>query len=640
MPDNKKPFAVLVNRCKQFFSCLGTKAYAQIALITGLVFVACDYFFFSPAVLAVDQPGVTPARIPSPTQPLVSQESLEQRELQRSSAFAAPSSSTTTVRSFDGAGNNSLNQAWGRADTPMIRLTYSDYADGRKSPSGDRRPGAREISAMVVSNAALIPNQAGATDFVWQWGQFVDHDIDLTPTIEPIEVFDIAVPLGDPYFDPESTGTKKISLDRSLYARFSNLSRQQVNVITSFIDASNVYGSSSAQARELRTLDGTGKLKTSSGNLLPLDPYLGAEGPEFIAGDERANEQVALTAMHTLFVREHNHWANRFREENPDMSGGEIYLQARMMVGAEMQAITYQEFLPVLLGPDALSEYAGYQPTVNPSIANEFATAAYRFGHSMVSPQLMRLDESNEVIEIGNLMLRDAFFNPEVFVESGVEPLLRGLAFQLAQRVDVFVNEELCNFLFGQPGSDGFDLASLNIQRGRDHGLPSYNDVRRHLGLLAAEDFSDISSDVDVQERLSSVYTTVEDIDLWVGGLAEDHMPGALVGETVAVILKDQFERLRDGDRFWYESHLPEDLLAEIQQTKLSDIIRRNTDIADEIQDNVFLVSVAEEEEEEEETVPNNSSQQASRSGGGSVSLLFFPGLALVLLVSRMRRKR
>ena len=169
--------------------------------------------------------------------------------------------------------------------------------------------------------------------------------------------------------------------------------------------------------------------------------------------------------------------------------------------------------------------------------------------------------------------------------------MLRGLAYNVAQEIDVFVIDDLRNFLFGAPGSGGFDLPSLNIQRGRDHGLPSYNEARRRMGLKTVTSFAELSSNPEVQARLRSVYDSVEDIDLWVGGLAEDHVPGALVGETVHTVLKDQFERLRDGDRFWYQISVPRDLLKEVEKQTLATIIRRNSEIDREIQDDVFFVS-------------------------------------------------
>ena len=164
------------------------------------------------------------------------------------------------------------------------------------------------------------------------------------------------------------------------------------------------------------------------------------------------------------------------------------------------------------------------------------------------------------------------------------------------------VIDDVRNFLFvdteptGTPRLRGFDLASLNIHRGRDHGLPSYNDMREALGLDRKESFSDITKDPEVQRRLREAYGTNEDgtdktddMDIWVVGLAEDRYGESMLGELLHTIVARQFKVLRDGDRFWYQRTLSEDELKEI--TTLADIIRRNTDIiGDEISNNVFIV--------------------------------------------------
>jgi hypothetical protein len=131
-------------------------------------------------------------------------------------------------------------------------------------------------------------------------------------------------------------------------------------------------------------------------------------------------------------------------------------------------------------------------------------------------------------------------------------------------------------------------LASLNIQRGRDHGLPSYNDTRAYLGLARRNSFAEVTSDADMQARLAQAYDSVDDLDLWVGALAEDPVNGGHVGEVTFLILKAQFEALRDGDRFWYQRYFVPSERIEIERTRLSDIIRRNTDIGSEIRDDVF----------------------------------------------------
>lgn len=497
-------------------------------------------------------------------------------------------------RYIDGSGNHMIYFDLGAANTPLMRLGAEGYDDGMNAMAGATRPSAREVSNAVCADTQGAVNTLGASDFLWQWGQLLDHDLDLTETQEPAEPAPIPVPLGDPWFDPTGTGTQVIDVNRSIYHHgtgYAPYPRQQINQITHFIDASNVYGSDGVRAAALRTNDGTGRLQVSAGDLLPFNtaglPNGGGTGPElFLAGDIRANEQVGLAAIHTLFVREHNRLADEIAVLDPSLTGDEIYEEARRIVGALMQVITYREFLPALLGPNALTQYAGYFGTTNPAIANEFSAAIYRFGHSALSPTLLRLDANLAPIPEGNLPLRDAFFRPDRIVnEGGIEPLLRGLATQACSRVDTEVVDDVRNFLFGPPGAGGFDLPSLNIQRGRDHGLPSYNDTRQSVGLARKASFAEVSSDPNVQARLASVYVDVDEIDLWVGALAEDPFNGGHVGELAFHVIRRQFERLRDGDRHWYENTFSPSEIADLESTTLADVIRRNTTIGAEIGD-------------------------------------------------------
>lgn len=500
-----------------------------------------------------------------------------------------------TFRSIDGSGNNPADSDRGAANTPLLRTTTNAYADGVSAPAGADQKGPREISNLVVAQDHLIPNSRNVSDFLWQWGQFIDHDLDLTPSSEPLEEMDIPVPRGDPYFDPQGTGTQVIDFDRSLYEMIHGV-REQMNINTAYIDASQVYGSDDARARELRRLDGSGQLKTSAGNLLPYNlhafPNLPTDDASFfLAGDFRSNEQLGLTAMHTVFVREHNYWAQLFRQSQPYLNDEGIYQRARAIVAAEMQIITYRDFLPALLGKNPLAPYRGYRPQVNAGIANVFSGAAFRVGHTLLSPTLLRLDSHNR--SIGDISLADSFFNPAEIARTGIEPHLRGLAKQRPQEIDAYVVDPVRNFLFGQPGQGGFDLVSLNLQRGRDHGLPRYNEVRRNYGLKPYATFARMNPDPVIQQKLAAAYASPNDIDIWLGALAEKHMAGRMVSETTYTILKDQFERTRDGDRFWYQIYLPRPLVVLLEQQPLSAIIRRNTSIRGELQPDVFHVPSA-----------------------------------------------
>ena len=517
---------------------------------------------------------------------------------QRGNKETLQSPSDSTFRSIDGRGNNLANPLIGSAGIRLRRIVPAAYADDLSELAGPQRPSARAISNAVSAQSESVTNRVNASDFLWQWGQFIDHDIDLTDGTEPAEPANIAVPIGDPFFDPNATGAVEIPMNRSVYDSANGIDqpRQQLNEITAWIDGSNVYGSDSERADALRKLDGSGQLKTSDGELLPFNedglPNAGGNSSSlFLAGDVRANEQLGLTALHTLFVREHNRRAGLIAQRHPEFDGDTIYQRARRLVGAELQIITYREYLPLLLGPHALRPYDGYRPEVDGSIGNFFSSAAYRYGHSALSSQLLRLDADGAEIEAGHLALRDAFFVPHRLVtEGGIEPLLRGLANQRTQRIDLLVIDDVRNFLFGPPGAGGFDLVSLNIQRGRDHGLPNYNRVRQAFGLPPATTFSEINPEPVIAQKLASIYATPDDVDSWVGGLAEPHLPGAMVGRLIHTAVKQQFEALRDGDRFWYQQNLTPQELKAVEHLRLSDLIRLNSTIGDEIADDVFRV--------------------------------------------------
>lgn len=509
------------------------------------------------------------------------------------------------VSEISGLGNNPEHPEWGTPGQQFIRRTPNAYGNGISTPSGMDRPSARIISnALAAQGEVVTHDERNMSAYAYTWGQFIDHDLDITHSSSPAEPFRIQVPRGDERFDPQKTGSKTINLHRSIYDRSTGTDpknpRQQVNRITAFLDGSVLYGSDDERARALRTLS-QGKMKTSPGGLLPLNNQkyfpvpltnqnLARVVPDselFVAGDIRANENVELTAVHTLFVREHNFWAEKIAKEIPDLNDEQIYQYARAIVRAEIQVITYNEWLPTLMGKKCLKPYRGYKPTVNPGIANEFATAALRIGHTLLASDIEFFDNDGNPVREG-ISLKEAFFNPTTINEVGIDPLIKYLATTNASKVDTLVVDDIRNFLFGLPGAGGLDLASLNIQRGRDHGLPDYNTGRAAYKLPRVRDFSDITRDADLQAKLKDLYGSVDNIDMWVGGLAESHDKYTSVGPYFTRILLDQFTRLRDGDRFWYENIFYGKQLKALRKTKFNDVIKRNTTITN-IQPNVFI---------------------------------------------------
>jgi len=532
-------------------------------------------------------------------------EQLEPRSMMSVNPVGAPPAPLLPAESIDGIGNNVAHPTWGSTGQDLLRLSPAAYGDGISTPSGADRPGARLVSNLLAASPeGGITNDRDFTAFVYAWGQFLDHDLGLTDTATPRERLPIPVPAGDPSFDPNGTGTMTISMSRSAYDPATGTAtgnpRQQTNSITAFIDGSQVYGSDATRAAALREFVG-GRMRTSAGNLLPFnttglananDAHVVADNQLFLAGDVRANENPELLALQTLFVREHNRIAAEAAAKNPTWTDEQLYQHARRMVISEIQEITYNEFLPAILGANtpasnALQNYRGYRADVNPGIATEFSTAAFRLGHSMLGEDIQFLDNDGNPVR-DEVRLKDVFFDPRSVSEVGIDPLLKYLASDRAQEIDTKVVDDVRNFLFGAPGQGGFDLASLNIQRGRDHGLADYNTVRVAYGLPKVTSFAQITSDTAVQASLQQAYGSVDKLDLWVAGLAEKHLPGSSLGETFTRIMVDQFSRLRDGDRYWYQNALPAKAISDVQNNSLVDVIRRNTQLTN-LQPDVFF---------------------------------------------------
>lgn len=499
-------------------------------------------------------------------------------------------------RTIDGSYNNKTNPYWGTAGSRLMRNDGYAYDDGVWTPAGQYRASPRVISNIVVAQDESMLNRFGRSDYLWAWGQILDHDIDLTEPAEPAEPFNIPVAPGDPQFDPEKAGGKILFLNRSECDPASGTGtqnpREQTNRLTAWIDASMVYGSDAERAAWLRT-GSKGRMKVTPhpeyGDLLPYNDGTqengGGPGTNlFVSGDIRTNENAVLTSLHTLLVREHNRLAGLIAAAYPSWSDEQIYQYARKIVGAEVQVITYKEFLPSLLGEYDLPPYTGYKPHVDPTVSNEFSAAAFRFGHTTLSPVLLRLDENLQEIPYGNVPLEEAFMNPLLITEEGgIEPFLRGLAYQLSQEIDPYVVDAVRNILFGNQ-----DLPALNMQRGRDHGLWDYNSMRAAFGLTKFATLAELTSDPRVESALASAYGSIDNIDPWLGMIAEDD--GGRPGNLLRTVIRQQFIRLRDGDRFWYQND-PElkSVLDWLESVRLSDIIMYNTSIRN-LPKSVFVV--------------------------------------------------
>ena len=559
-------------------------------------------------------------------------------------------------RTIDGLCNNIDFPFTGAAETELARLIPSQYEDGisqlrghiqatgsniLKDPFSPPNPSARLISETIIRN---VSEDEELSHMLMQWGQFVDHDITLVPVLEnKPECRDlgctftdicepIQVPDRDPVFGVETSNNANcLPFSRSLAscedgekpAEPSSLPgiqpREQLNDLTSFLDASTVYGSDDELALKIRGPSGGLLLEGEDfpGTMPALPKVTQADNkrtigegtfvdcpselPEcFLAGEFRVNEQIALTVMHTIWFREHNRIARELGSLNPQWKDERIYQETRKIIGALVQKITFSDFLPRVLGKKVFDIVVGpflgdFDPTVDPSINNAFATAAFRFGHTLIRPFFDRLGSDFMSIAQGPLNLLNAFFEPDQFRESfGTDPILRGLLTQNSRRVDEFLAKVLTSDLF----REGMDLASLNIQRGRDHGLPSYLTWQR----FCQSRFPTLSPNAEptfanglTQVRFVSTYGSLDTVDLWIGGLAEERLEGSLLGPTFACLFGITFSNLRAGDRFFYQNpgQFDAEQLKSIESDSLSRVICDNSDNIDSIQPDAFLAGTA-----------------------------------------------
>ena len=485
----------------------------------------------------------------------------------------------------------------------------SNGGSGTCPKQGNSLPSPRAVS-QVFHTDNDVP--AEVTHLLTQWGQFLDHDITLTPENEEHdcchatfnatdECYPIYISTTDAFYS--ANAVECLEFSRSVaYCEENGGARQQLNGITSFVDASNVYGSDDDTALALRSLV-DGKLLIGDNNLLPI-----LDGVE-TAGDVRALEMPGLAAMHTLWVREHNRVADLVKASDSSLSDEEIYQHARRIVTAEYQSVVYGQYLPAVLGSDNMdglelnADGSSYDDTVDPSMTNEFATASYRFGHSMIQGliKMFALDNSGQTDEYP---LSENYFNLERYYYNngeGMEQILMGLVSQPAQAADKEVTDQVTDFLFPEAGASfGQDLVARNIQRGRDHGIPGfccYLQLWDDSSVNCNDDWNKKYNDIsdDAWTALQSVYEKPSDIDLFTGGMAQAAFNGGVTGKVFNKQKADQFKRVKDGDRFFFThqgqtSSFTKDGRRTLVSRTLAGVICDNTNIS-ATPSNVFLVT-------------------------------------------------
>jgi peroxidase len=332
----------------------------------------------------------------------------------------------------------------------FVRLAPAAYTDGIDSPNLQGDQSARVISNILNNQAdpatgvdLATVDQNSLSDFGYAFGQFMDHDLDLTPNggaSDPIEVA-----AGDP-IGPDPLPFTRSLTDPATGTSTSNPAQQFNECHFLFRSLADLRLQARRSTMRLRTGQ-DGLLKTSPGNMLPFDnstyftpaqiAALNIENDSqavptsdlFAAGDRRVNENLEMTTLETLFVRNHNLIAEKLKIDHPTWTDEQLFEEARKLNIAEYQSIIYNEWIPAVLGANALPAYTGYKSNVDAAISNEFATVAFRFGHSLVSQEIERNNnQGNDIADVSpngaDIPLSEDFFDPNLLnVTGAVDPL-------------------------------------------------------------------------------------------------------------------------------------------------------------------------------------------------------------------------
>ena len=471
-------------------------------------------------------------------------------------------------QTLDGYGNNPRYPEQGASGQLYKRIVPAKYADGIGEIIDG--PELRYLSNRIFADGSQnFFSENSVTQWAYNWGQFIDHSIGLR--MSGSEVVEVAFDESDP-LENFTNSAENLAVTRSATAPGSGVTtpREHVNTVSSYIDAWAVYGGSEERLEWLREgpVDGDpgnngAKLMLTPDGYLPVASQRGdaasaplmervgmlravpdADDLVVVAGDIRANENIALTAVQTLFAREHNRIVDRLPESMSEQGKFDL---ARQLVIATQQYITYNEFLPAV--GVYLEEPSGYKPDVDVTVTHEFATVGYR-AHSMIHGEIeieapgtqftesalqslasqgIEIESVGDGIELA-VPLNIAFANPQLLPQLGLGAVSAGLGGEPQYNNDETIDNQLRSVLFQLPNPaiadpdaclDGpelphcFLLASdvgvLDVFRARDHGIADYNTLRVAYGLPAVNSFSELTGENTEEFPVSDEFVSTVD---------------------------------------------------------------------------------------------------------------------------------
>jgi len=513
-------------------------------------------------------------------------------------------------RFLNGSGNNLANSEWGSTGDEVPNLTIQDFSNNFSSMAHSEFPNPRVISNALCEESQVKHDENAVSSINSLWAEFLRNDILLAPHQDSMheggmEEAHISIPVDDEILNPSGSETSQIRYIRTEFIEGSgtdeNNPRVYPNQASAWIDASSIYGQNEVTNSWIRTQEGGQVIITdwdgsdmipaydSNGLISNWDDSSSIANIQFGAADSRNIDNIGVSTLHLLFLREHNRLADAIQDRNPDWSDEQIFQWAKKLVTAQIQVITYSEYLPSI-GLN-LPEYTGYNSSINPQVSNEFFLLVSSTFSSQRNDAWLLLNDSRDDISSSPLQLQEGYWTMEPILDDGVESIIRGAAYE-AQRVnDLAMVSNLRNLLSGKSTWPGWiDECAMTIQLGRDRGLTDYNSVREGLGLERYLNWSNLTSDENVSSQLSETFDDIDNMDAIIGVLAEPRLDNSTFGETQHHLAFNQYTMLRDADRYWYAND-PEltPLLPELNKIRLSDIILRNSKI-ESIQCDVFVV--------------------------------------------------